>query len=248
MATKRISATRQQYNIERERAARRIQRQLKVPIKYAREMLPPVPSRVTSRSIAELKNISSKRGKYERNVIQNLYSEYLSSLSPEKAKEFFYDVRKHRDNDFRDSEKQRKKRTPPEKDKQPPPDYPTSPDTTDEIYITYNEIMRIIDNVIGNYQSATPPGMVDLFWKANLAKAIRLKDFFNDTMQAMGREKAAKKLNAAHDRAIEAVWLILDSVQDHENEGYSILLEIFSNTIEENIAISTAQMDTSYDE
>ena len=248
MGTKRISATRQQYNLERERAARRIQRQIKVPFKYAREMLPPVPGRITSKSIAELKNIRSKRGQYERNVIQGRYSEFLSSLSPEKSKEFFYDVRKYRDKSFRDSEKQRKKRTPPERDKQPPADYPTSPDTTDEIYITYNEMMRIIDNVIGNYQSATPPGMVDLFWKSNLAKAIRLKDFINDTMKSMGREKAAKKLNAAHDRAIDAVWLILGSGQDNENEGYSILLEIFSNTIEENIAISTAQMDTSYDE
>lgn len=245
MATKRISPTRQQYNIERERAARRIQRQVKVPIKYAREMLPSVPGRVTSKSIAELKNIRSKRGKYERNIIQGRYSEFLSSLTQEKAKEFFYDVRKYRDKDFKDSEKQRKKRTPPERDHQPKPEYPTTPDTADELYITLNEIERIVDNFINGQK---PSGWLEFYYQINKEKARNFRAWLNEQIRQQGRQTIAKKLNAAHDRALDGVWLILGSNQEQEDEGYAIFTEIFSSTIEDNIAVSTAQMDTSYDE
>lgn len=249
MATKRISPTRQQYNIERERAARRIQRQTKVPIKYAREMLPPVPGRVTSKSIAELKNIRSKRGKYERNVISGLYTEYLSKISArqdaEKGKQFLFDTRKYRDKTYKQAEKERKAKPLSVKEEQPRPEYPTSEDTTNELYITMSQIEYTLNNFL---TAQKPSGWVQFYFEANRRKAERFKEWLNDQIKQQGRETIAKKLNQAHDRALDGVWLILGSTQEQENEGYAIFTEIFTSTLEENIETSTAQMDTSYDE
>lgn len=249
MATKRISPTRQQYNIERERAARRIQRQIKVPVKYAREMLPPIPERVTSKSIAELKNIRSKRGKYETNVISGLYTEYLSKISArqdaEKGKQFLVDTRKYRDKTHKQAEKERKAKALPVKEEQPRPEYPTSEDTTNELYITLNEIERIVDNFINEQK---PSGWLEFYYQINKEKARDFRAWLNEQIRQQGRQTIAKKLNAAHDRALDGVWLILGSNQEQEDEGYAIFTEIFSSTIEDNIAVSTAQMDNSYDE
>ena len=240
---KRISATRQQYNIERERAARRIQRQVKVPISVAREMLPKVPQRVTQKSISELKAIRGKHGKYTRNFIQELYSQYISDLQPEELKQFFKRKTDFAKESTRRSEIARKSRALPEKDTMPSYSGVQYDETVgDEVYVTLNEIQREIEKAIQNAQKEGFP--THLY-------AEELRSYLMNEIRIQGKQKVGKQLQDAHDDAIIAAnQIIYGSTSDIRDTGWATMDDILHalnyNDHALSAALSTAQMDEAY--